>query len=87
MKDKKLTGLWAGFSFEAGFLVTPEGRRFDPTDLRWLSLTCNLAREWRLMMDEAKEDYREQRSAKVAALRSKLAHRRRLASARHVQRG
>lgn len=86
MKDRKLTGPWAGFSFEAGFLVTPEGRRFDPTDLRWLSLTCNLAREWRLMMEEAAQDAIEQRRQReVVPIRSRLARRRRLACARRVQ--
>ncbi|WDS36965.1 DUF3653 domain-containing protein [Pseudoxanthomonas sp.] len=87
MKDRNLTGPWAGFSFEAGFLVTPEGRRFDPVDLRWLSLTCNLAQEWRLMMDEAAQEAAESRSAVVTTLRSRLAHRRRLSCARRVQRG
>lgn len=86
MKDQKLTGPWAGFSFEAGFLVTPEGRRFDPTELRWLSLTCNLAREWRLMMEDAAQEAIERRQQReVVPIRARLAHRRRLACARRVQ--
>lgn len=92
MRDRKLTGPWAGFSFEAGFLVTPEGRRIDPAQLQWLSLTCNLAREWRLMMDDAKlelelEAQERVRQEVVVPLRRRLAQRRRLACARHVQRG
>lgn len=88
MRDRKLTGPWAGFSFEAGFLVTPEGRRIDPDQLQWLSLTCNLAREWTLMMDEAKQEAQERvRQEVVVPLRRRLTQRRRLACARHVQRG
>ncbi|WP_288729952.1 DUF3653 domain-containing protein [uncultured Pseudoxanthomonas sp.] len=88
MRDRKLTGRWAGFSFEAGFLVTPEGRRIDPAQLQWLSLTCNLAREWTLMMDDAKQEAQERvRQEVVVPLRRRLAQRRRLACARHVQRG
>ena len=87
MKDCKLTGQWAGFSFERGYLITPEGRALDPTDLRWMSLTLCLAQEWRLMMEEASQEAREERLARVTTLRSRLAHRRRLSCARHVQRG
>ncbi|MBO9722691.1 hypothetical protein J7390_21860 [Xanthomonas phaseoli pv. manihotis] len=54
MRDRKLTGQWAGFSFVRGELVTPEGKAFTATQLSWLALTSSLAREWSAMMDEAK---------------------------------
>lgn len=38
MRDRNLTGPWAGFSFKGGRLVTPEGRELEPQDLAWLSL-------------------------------------------------
>lgn len=53
MRDRKLTGPWAGFAFKGGRLVTPEGREFEPQDLAWLGLTAALAQEWRRMMAEA----------------------------------
>jgi hypothetical protein len=53
MRDRKLTGPWAGFAFKGGRLVTPEGRELEPQDLAWLSLTAALAQEWRRMMGEA----------------------------------
>lgn len=88
MTRKNLTGPWAGFYFEGPYLVSPEGHRWDHADLAWLSLTCNLAREWRLMMDDAKQEAQERvRQEVVVPLRRRLAQRRRLACARHVQRG
>lgn len=51
VRDRKLTGPWAGFSFKAGRLVTPEGRELEPQDLAWLSLTAAQAQEWRRMME------------------------------------
>ncbi|MDP9617868.1 MAG: hypothetical protein E2597_07280 [Stenotrophomonas sp.] len=51
MRDRKLTGPWAGFSFKGGRLVTPEGRELEPQDLAWLSLTAAQAQEWRRMME------------------------------------
>jgi len=48
----ELTGPWAGFAFNAGKLWTPEGFHFEPTDMTWWSLTCNMAREWRHMMEQ-----------------------------------
>ncbi|EKT4089734.1 hypothetical protein QEG26_003714 [Stenotrophomonas maltophilia] len=50
MRDRKLTGPWAGFSFKGGRLVTPEGRELEPQDLAWLSLLAAQAQEWRRMM-------------------------------------
>jgi len=47
-----LTGPWAGFGFQGGHMFTPEGQ-FDPCDMAWWSLTCNIACEWRLVMAEA----------------------------------
>lgn len=47
-----LTGPWAGFGFQAGHMLTPEGHQLEPCDMAWWSLTCNIAREWRLMMAE-----------------------------------
>ncbi|HEL4265337.1 TPA: hypothetical protein UM524_000033 [Stenotrophomonas maltophilia] len=51
-----LTGPWAGFGFQAGHMFTPEGHQLEPCDMAWWSLTCNIAREWRLMMAEARTD-------------------------------
>ncbi|MFL4595852.1 DUF3653 domain-containing protein [Stenotrophomonas maltophilia] len=51
VRDRNLTGPWAGFSFKAGRLVTPEGRELEPQDLAWLSLTAAQAQEWRRMME------------------------------------
>ncbi|MDH6329497.1 hypothetical protein M2299_000297 [Stenotrophomonas sp. 1278] len=52
VRDRNLTGPWAGFSFKGGRLVTPEGRELYPEDLAWLSLTAAQAQEWRRMMGE-----------------------------------
>lgn len=49
-----LTGPWAGFGFQGGHMFTPEGHQLEPCDMAWWSLTCNIAREWRLMMEEAR---------------------------------
>lgn len=49
-----LTGPWAGFGFQAGHMFTPEGYSLEPVDMTWWSLTCNIAREWRLMMEEVR---------------------------------
>ncbi|MDT3468367.1 DUF3653 domain-containing protein [Stenotrophomonas maltophilia] len=54
MRDRNLTGPWAGFSFKAGRLVTPEGRELLPEDLAWLSLTAAQAQEWRRMMESVR---------------------------------
>nr|WP_049422331.1 DUF3653 domain-containing protein [Stenotrophomonas maltophilia] len=54
-----LTGPWARFGFQAGHMFTPEGRQLEPCDMAWWSLTCNIAREWRLMMVEARTDLAE----------------------------
>ncbi len=53
VRDRNLTGPWAGFSFKAGRLVTPEGRELEPQDLAWLSLTAAQAQEWRRLMEDA----------------------------------
>lgn len=45
-----LTGPWVGFGFQGGHMYTPEGHSLEPCDMAWWSLTCNIAREWRLMM-------------------------------------
>ncbi|APO92954.1 hypothetical protein BJD11_10685 [Xanthomonas euvesicatoria] len=47
-----LTGPWAGFGFQGHRFFTPEGRDIDPVGMRYWSLTCNIAREWALMMTE-----------------------------------
>ncbi|ACA12050.1 hypothetical protein IUD24_05060 [Xylella fastidiosa subsp. multiplex] len=52
--DQTLTGNWTGFAFIDGKLVTPERRTIEEWQLRWLSLTCTLAREWQKMMEEAR---------------------------------
>ncbi|HHA2370387.1 DUF3653 domain-containing protein [Stenotrophomonas maltophilia] len=54
MRDRNLTGPWAGFSFKSGRLVTPEGRELEPQDLAWLSLTAAQAQEWRRMMESGR---------------------------------
>ncbi|OWR35101.1 hypothetical protein CEE55_03140 [Stenotrophomonas pavanii] len=54
-----LTGPWAGFSFQAGHMFPPEGQQLEPCDMAWWSPTCNIAREWRLMMAEARIDLAE----------------------------
>lgn len=51
-----LTGPWAGFGFQAGHMFTLEGHELEPCDMTWWSLTCNIAREWRLMMTEARTE-------------------------------
>ncbi len=51
MKDRKLTGSWAGFAFKGGRLVTPEGRELLPEDLAWISLTAQLAQEYRRLLE------------------------------------
>nr|WP_239666581.1 DUF3653 domain-containing protein [Stenotrophomonas maltophilia] len=53
VRDRNLTGPWAGFSFKADRLVTPEGRELEPQDLAWLSLTAAQAQEWRRLMEDA----------------------------------
>ncbi|WP_235641848.1 DUF3653 domain-containing protein [Stenotrophomonas maltophilia] len=53
VRNRNLTGPWAGFSFKAGRLVTPEGRELEPQDLAWLSLLAAQAQEWRRMMEIA----------------------------------
>ncbi|OOW65744.1 hypothetical protein Xlen_04235 [Xanthomonas campestris pv. leeana] len=50
-----LTGPWAGFGFQGHRFFTPEGRDIDPVGMRYWSLTCNIAREWALMMTEERE--------------------------------
>ena len=63
MRDRKLTGPWAGFAFKGGRLVTPEGRELEPQDLAWLSLTAALAQEWRRMMEGSRRPGRPSRKA------------------------
>lgn len=50
LQRTELTGPWAGFGFQGGHMWTPENYTLYPEDMRWWSLTCNIAREWRLMM-------------------------------------
>jgi len=54
MRDRQLTGPWAGFAFKGDRLVTPEGRELRPEDLAWLSLLAARAQEWQRMMDAAR---------------------------------
>lgn len=49
-----LTGPWVGFGFQRGHMFTPEGHSLEPADMSWWSPTCNIARKWRAMMDEAR---------------------------------
>ncbi|ARR12570.1 hypothetical protein GUF91_14225 [Xanthomonas citri pv. citri] len=50
-----LTGPWAGFGFQGRHMFTPEGRTLHPEDMKYWSLTCNIAREWALMMAEERK--------------------------------
>lgn len=75
MRDRQLTGPWAGFAFRRGKLVSPEGHEFGPDDLRWLSLTVEIKHEWQRMMDELKSD-RSERQPGVIWLRDHVAQRR-----------
>ena len=54
VRDRNLTGPWAGFAFKHGRLVTPEGRELLPEDLAWISLLAAQAQEWRRMMEQAR---------------------------------
>ncbi len=81
MRDRNLTGPWAGFSFKAGRLVTPEGRELEPQDLAWLSLTAAQAQEWRRMMESGRAFGKPRKAlsfnaASVVNLSDALAHRR-----------
>lgn len=81
VRDRKLTGPWAGFSFKAGRLVTPEGRELEPQDLAWLSLTAAQAQEWRRMMESGRAIGKPRKplsfnAASVVNLSDALAHRR-----------
>ncbi|WP_439449658.1 DUF3653 domain-containing protein [Stenotrophomonas sp. ATs4] len=86
VRDRNLTGLWAGFSFKAGRLVTPEGRELEPQDLAWLSLTAAQAQEWRRMMESGRAIGKARKpltfnAASVVNLSDALAQRRRKRSA------
>jgi hypothetical protein len=89
-KHLKGTGPWAGFSFEGGCLVTPEGRTVEPHHLTWLSLTANIAREWQKLMDDERAAILDARSKaaqdNVVELRTALRNRRRLRAATRIQR-
>lgn len=37
-------------------MYTPEGHSLEPADMAWWSLTCNIAREWRLIMADARSN-------------------------------
>ncbi len=52
MRNRKLTGRWAGFEIRNDLIITPENRVLGPEDLRHMSLTFSIAREWKRMMDE-----------------------------------
>ncbi|MCE4373749.1 DUF3653 domain-containing protein [Xanthomonas hortorum] len=64
MRNRTLTGQWAGFSFQNGYLVTPEGRAMEPGQLSYLALTCTIAREWSNMMREERDARAAERSGK-----------------------
>lgn len=71
--NRHLTGRWAGFSFVRGHLMTPEGRAIDPWTLRYWSLTCCIAQEWKAMRDEANAVRRPVETPNVVYLREVLA--------------
>lgn len=62
MKRTELSGPWAGFGFQQGHLWTPEGRSIEPHHMVWLSLTCNIAREWQHLMDDARRSAADPRT-------------------------
>jgi len=70
MRDRQLTGPWAGFAFKGDRLVTPEGRELEPQDLTWLSLTAAQAQEWRRMMGMLSSAAPARRSEKPCGSRS-----------------
>lgn len=80
-KRTEPTGSWAGFGFQRGHLWTPEGRSIHPQQLEWLSLTCEIAREWQRMMDEVRVHYAKPKStpteSNVIYLRDVIGKRRR----------
>ncbi|MGD6596263.1 DUF3653 domain-containing protein [Xanthomonas citri pv. citri] len=81
------TGPWAGFSFVNGNLVTPENHVIEPHQLTWLSFTCEIAREFRRMMDDERLAVAEARPIEpVTDIRSRLRHRRRLRAAAAIKR-
>ncbi|WP_448142689.1 DUF3653 domain-containing protein [Stenotrophomonas bentonitica] len=49
-----LTGPWAGFDFQGGHMFKPKGHQLEACDMVWWSLTCNIAREWRLMIEASR---------------------------------
>lgn|GEM_PF-1499743 len=92
-KRTELTGPWAGFGFQGGHMFTPEGHSLMPCDMTWWSLTCNIAREWRTMMAEARSamaiesSTNESNSSAGVGHRSKnVVHIRDVLSARHLTR-
>lgn len=72
MRDRQLTGLWAGFSFKGGKLVSPEGHTYEPEDLAYLALTCGIAQEWRRMMQDDREEQPYRRGGKVVFFRDEV---------------
>ncbi|WP_375070761.1 DUF3653 domain-containing protein [Stenotrophomonas lactitubi] len=74
VRDRNLTGPWAGFSFKGGRLVTPEGRELYPEDLAWLSLTAAQAQEWRRMVGDARSDPSIDSSKRVRNRRAGFPH-------------
>lgn len=60
----ELDGRWAGYTFAAGKLVSPENHTFDPADMAWWSLTCAIRHEWTDMMAELKTDQAQRRQAR-----------------------
>ncbi|WP_101927664.1 MULTISPECIES: DUF3653 domain-containing protein [Luteimonas] len=69
MRDRQLTGPWAGFSFRGDKLVSPEGHEFGPDDLGYLALTVGIAQEWRAMMQEDREQRPFRFDAKIVHFR------------------
>lgn len=55
MKNRKLTDQWTGFSFKSGRLITPEGHELLREDLAWISLTAQLAQEYRRLLDDERQ--------------------------------
>lgn len=77
-KRHELTGRWAGFGFQQGHFWTPEGYTLYPEQMGWWSLTCNIAREWQIMMDERRGevlqgcDRPSERDPRVSIIRQSL---------------
>jgi hypothetical protein len=74
LSHMRLAGRWEGFGFgRSGCLYTPENTELQPSDMVWMSLTCNIVRSWQKMMDLEMERRRPKPSGKIIWLEEVLA--------------